>query len=318
MSEEILQIDENFTIDESIERYEVHEYSPVSGTTNLNSGGEIRIVIESQDLFTHPSESYLIIEGRLMKTDNTSFDNTDVITMCNNGIMHMFQNIKYELSGQEIESINYPGQSTTMLGVLKYSDDFMKTHGLNMMCYRDFNTGAADLKINEGFRIRHNLLIEEPDSKGSFSFRIPLKHIFGFAEDYNKIVYGFKHQLTLNRKSDDDAIFKKADTPDGQIILNKLSWYVPHVDPTFEQKNKLYNIIESKATLNVGYRGRQCDTISVPQTTNFSWRLAVKSSSESPRWIIIAFQTDRTSDQDKNASVFDHIDLKKYLCNFKF
>ena len=40
---------------------------PITGT-NLNNPGEIRINIETQDLFTHPSESYLIFEGRLTKT----------------------------------------------------------------------------------------------------------------------------------------------------------------------------------------------------------------------------------------------------------
>ena len=44
--------------------------------------------------------------------------------------------------------------------------------------------------------------------KGTFSFRIPMKHIFGFCEDYGKIVYGLQHNLTLVRKTDDDAIFR--------------------------------------------------------------------------------------------------------------
>ena len=37
-----------------------------------------------------------------------------------------------------------------------------------------------------------------------------MKHIFGFCEDYDKIVYGLKHNLTLVRKTDDDAIFRLA------------------------------------------------------------------------------------------------------------
>ena len=36
-----------------------------------------------------------------------------------------------------------------------------------------------------------------------------MKHIFGFCEDYDKIVYGLKHNLTLVRKTDDDAIFEE-------------------------------------------------------------------------------------------------------------
>ena len=48
--------------------------------------------------------------------------------------------------------------------------------------------------------------------KGTFSCRIPMKHIFGFCKDYDKIVYGLKHNLTFVRKTDDDAIFRGAAT----------------------------------------------------------------------------------------------------------
>ena len=46
-------------INESIEEYEYHEYEPSTGTS-LNNGGNIRISIESQDVFRNPSESYFI------------------------------------------------------------------------------------------------------------------------------------------------------------------------------------------------------------------------------------------------------------------
>ena len=68
---------------------------------------------------THPSESYLIFEGRLTKADGTAYVNADVVALTNNAIMHLFSRIEYHLSNQVIESINYPGQATTMLGLLK-------------------------------------------------------------------------------------------------------------------------------------------------------------------------------------------------------
>ena len=73
-------------IDESIEEYEYHEYDPITGT-NLNNGGNIRISIESQDGFTHPSESYLIFEGRLTKVDGTAYASADEVALTNNAIM---------------------------------------------------------------------------------------------------------------------------------------------------------------------------------------------------------------------------------------
>ena len=84
-----------------------------------------------------------------------------------------------------IESINYPGQATTMLGLLKYPDDFSKNQGLNQSWYKDTATTAVKTD-NNGFAARHAYLIQSPTVNGTFSFRIPMKHIFGFCEDYDK------------------------------------------------------------------------------------------------------------------------------------
>ena len=76
-------------------------------------------------------------------------------------------------------SINYPGQATTMLGLLKYPGDFSKAQGLNQLWYKDTATTAVKAD-NNGFAARHAYLIKSPTVKRTFSFRIPMKHIFGF------------------------------------------------------------------------------------------------------------------------------------------
>ena len=141
----------------------------------------------------------MIFVGSLTKTDGTLYVNADEVALTNNAIMHLFSRIEYHLSNQLIESINYPGQTTTMLGLLKYPDDFSKAQGLNQLWYKD--TAITAVKAdNNGFAARHAYLIQSPTVKGTFSFRIPMKHIFGFCEDYDKSVYGLKHNLTLVRK----------------------------------------------------------------------------------------------------------------------
>ena len=95
-----------------------------------------------------------------------------------------------------------------MLGLLKYPADFSNAQGLNQLWYKDTPSTAVKAD-NNGFVARHAYLIQLPTVKGTFSFRIPMKHIFGFCEGYDKIVYGLKHSLTLVRKADDDAIFEE-------------------------------------------------------------------------------------------------------------
>ena len=316
----ILRITDPILKDDSIDKYEEIVYEPVAGT-NLNAPGQdIRITIETQDIFTHPSESYLIVEGQLIKADGTPYDPANLVTLTNNGIMHLFKRIRYDLSGQDIENIMNVGQATTMLGLLKYPDDFSKSKGLNQLWYKDTTTIANN--DNNGFNIRRSYIFGIPPNVvinpvGTFSFRIPLKHIFGFCEDYDKIVYGLKHNLTLTRNNDNDAIYKSGavdgggnDTyADGKVELKKISWFMPHVMPADEDKMKLYKIIERKEKIPVGYRMIQCDS-AIVTGRDFSWRLAVKSSPEVPRFIIVGLQTNKIGNQKQNPSIFDNLDVR--------
>ena len=311
----ILRITDPILSDDSIAKYEDVEYEPVTGTNLNSSGQDIRLIIETQDIFTHPSESFLIIEGELKKNDNNRYADDDPITLKNNGILHLFKRIRYDLSGQEIENIINLGQATTMLGLLKYPDDFSKSKGLNQLWYKD-TTDTAVLADNVGFKIRHDYIITNSRPRGSFSFRIPLKHIFGFCGDYDKVVYGLKHNLTLTRNDDNEAIYRGANNAAGnplvagKIVLSKISWFMPHVTPADKDKMELYKIIERKEKIPVGYRMIQCDSASIPQnSTNFSWRLSVKSSPEVPRFIIVSFQSGKSNNQLQNPSIFDNVNV---------
>ena len=143
-----------------------------------------------------------------------------------------------------------------------------------------------------------------------------MKHIFGFCEDYDKVVYGLKHNLTLTRNNDNEAIFKTDNVDgagndavvDGKVILSKVSWFMPHVTPA--DKMELYKIIERKEKIPVGYRRIQCDNAPIPPSiTSFSWRLSVKSSPEVPRFIIVGFQTNKSGNQKTNPSLFNTVNV---------
>ena len=317
----ILRITEPILKDDSIDKYEEIAYEPVAGTNLNSSGQDIRITIETQDIFTHPSESYLIVEGQLLKADGTPYNRATEVALANNGIMHLFKRIRYDLSGQEIENIMNVGQATTMLGLLKYPDDFSKSKGLNQLWYKD-TTLTPVLNENVGFKIRHDYILGTDSVNvnpvGTFSFKIPLKHIFGFCEDYDKVVYGLKHNLTLTRNNDNDAIYVRLTqdgvgndtTPYGKVLLRQITWFMPHVTPADKDKMELYKIIERKEKIPVGYRMIQCDNASIPQNlTSFSWRLSVKSSPEVPRYIIVGFQTNGINNQATNPSIFFNVSL---------
>jgi len=72
-----------------------------------------------------------------------------------------------------------------MLGLLKFPHDFQKSTGLNQLWFKD--TGAtAHIQNNAGFGVRQQYIIQKPEPNGTFSFRIPLKHIFGYVMNMRK------------------------------------------------------------------------------------------------------------------------------------
>ena len=89
------------------------------------------------------------------------------------------------------------------------------------MWYKD-TASNADKADNNGFAARHAYHIQSETVKCTFSFRNPMKYIFGLCEDYDKIVYDLKHRLTLVRKTDDDAIFRAAAAGTGKVSLDKM------------------------------------------------------------------------------------------------
>ena len=304
----IFRITEPITINEDIEKYKHFACQPVVETNLNNSGGAIRIYIENKDIFTHLSESFLLVEGRLTKGNGGDYGADDHVSLANNSMMYLFKDMRYELSGQEMEKIANLGQATTMLGLLKYPDDFSKSKGLNQCWYKDTLRTAETQNV--GWNLRRLYIIKHPDPKGSFGFKIPLKHIFGFCNDYDKVVHGFKHALILTRNDDHDAIFRAGAVDPGKITLSKVSWFMPDVVPDLETKKNLLGIIGRKEKLAVGYRMIQCTSAAIPRTTSFSWRLSVKSSPEVLRFIIVRFQTERTGEQDRNPSIFNHCNIR--------
>ena len=315
---DILQITEDIPVDDSIYEYEYKEYNAIAGTDY--NRGSIVITIEAQDIYTHPAESFLMIDGNLRKRaraingDVQYYDDNDTITLINNGIMYLFSDIRYHLASHEIEVLQNPGYASSMLGMLKYPDDFNKSQGLNQLWAPDTpitDNNVANKTNNDGFKKRHKYIISEPAVAGTFNIKIPLKHFLGFCEDYKKVLYGMQQRLTLTRSGNkDDPIFRSGGEI-AELHIEKIRWFMPHVIPSDAYRLQLDKIIERKEKIPVGYRMLQCDNSQVPaDSQNFTWRLGVKSSPDIPRFIIVGFQKDKYNNQSKNPAIFNHLSVR--------
>ena len=61
-----------------------------------------------------------ILEGDVLKADNTRYADADLIALTNNGLLYLFSSLKLTLAGQTVKHVNYPGQATSPLGLMSY------------------------------------------------------------------------------------------------------------------------------------------------------------------------------------------------------
>lgn len=274
----ILNVGEKVLIDDSIESIEIHPYNPYNDSFKNND--EVRIAINRQDLIVLPHQSHLLIEGTINKD----------CTLINNAIAFLFQDVRYELNGVEIDRTKNCGITTTMKGLVSYgkeSEHALESSAWNMGVYKEI-------------------------TDGDFSFTIPLSHLLGFAEDYKKVVINAKHELILNRTNSNVNCAVPKDTKHADIDITRIVWRVPIVKVSDKEKLRLMEYVENDIPLPIAFR--TWDLYEYPLLPAGSqkhvWPIRTSSQLEKPRFVIIGLQTSRKNEESKDMSQFDH-------CNFQ-
>jgi len=188
--------------------------------------------------------------------------------------------------------------------------------GLDWMWKPDEVDAAADTS-NTPF-LHRNLLISPPPF--NFSVCIPLKVIFNFCNDYNKLIWGLKHRIRMTRTNSTRALFRSAANinaaaariypattavaNDAIVNLTTFRWCMPNVRPSPSHEQALLEIVGNNSQfIDVAFLNKRTNSIAVPAATKFTWPLATTSGVERPRYIVILFQ-GAVADQTVNSSAY--------------
>lgn len=284
-----LNINQSPVLDDSIVSMHLHSYNPYM--TSFNNSDEIRISIQQQDIYTLPHESLIYIEGTYSK--NSKFkdgaNGSTLPRLINNSAAFLFDEIRYELNGFEIDKCKNVGLTTTMKGVVSFTTSDLYSIKNSGWTLEDLDDGT--IKI------------------GSFSYCLPLKQFLGFAEDYKTIIMNAKQELILIRSRRNTNIFcGNEEVVD--IKIDKIQWKIPHVKVSDSVKLSLLKYVERSQPINLFFRSWDLyEYPTLPQNDRNIWAVKTTNQVNKPRYIIIGFQTKRNNVINADASHFDHCNL---------
>lgn len=278
---EILNVNNRVTFENAIRREEWHTYDPYASTRYENSD-EIRIPIHYQDICTTPFDSYIVIEGRFTKANGEAL--TETVKLPTNGFAFLFDEIRYELFGIEVDKVKNVGITSTMKG------------------YVSIGSNEKSVYETAGWTNTINGLT------GDFVVSIPLKLLLGFAEDFHRIIVNAKQELILVRARNDSNVY--ISSTELKINLYKIQWRIKHVYPSDDEKLNLLNIINNNEPLQIPFRSWDLYEYPVlPIASKQVWSIKSTNQLETPRFVILSFQTDIKNKTDSDSSLFNHCQL---------
>jgi hypothetical protein len=291
--EDPLQVTRKPVYDTRVTSKEYHAYYPYP-SAGFGTGMEIRIPIHHQDLYTLPHTSRLVLEGKLVKdpaadgTDGNKF-NDDIHQLTTNGYAHLFAQIRYELNGVVVDQVTDPGIATTLKGLAS------------------FEAGSAESGAAGGFldtKDTWNVLT------GAFWASIPLSNLLGIFEDFKKILINIRQELVLLRANNNNNALYSSDRTFG-ISIEKIYWLMEHVSVDDKTRLALTDVLKNDPWLELNFMSWELHTYpTLLQTKRHTWTVKTAPQLETPRYVIVAFQTDRRNNKEKSNSGFDGVGIE--------
>lgn len=286
-SSSILSIDKLAVRDDSIIKKEIYQYTPY--TTSIGENDEIRIAIQSKDAYLLPSESYLYM--RLLGTSAGAHVANDAqVQFALNFASFMFTDARYELNGVEVDRVRNVGRATTMKLMTASSASHLNGYDV----------------IAKAFEIS----MANRDGPRHYDVVLPLSVLFGFCDDYRKIIVNCKHELILNRaRTSLDLAHGGADRDGAASVtfqLEKIEWKMPHITLADPMKLNMLNYLSKNRKITVQHRSMDMiEYPALPEATSHMWAVKTVPHVNRPRYVIVAFQTERNNVRIPNASKFD-------------
>ena len=216
----------------------------------------------------------------------------------------LFNSIKLETSGgRTIEYIDHCHPNLLMYKLLTSTGD-------------EHESGFVR---NQGNRDSHLKSDHIAAQRGHMYMMVKMSDLLGFVNDLEKIIYGLGFKLLLKRNNNDRALYRVNANPgavanDGNIEIRDISWCVPSIDPSNDNRIIVQTGLSKKNNVDFSYYERKTFYRNVPNATNFLFDLGMEGGLERPLYIIVGFENNNVNEQNHDASTFDVMNVTECYC----
>ena len=245
-------------------------------TINTN----INIIFNRKENHLNLHDSYLEIEFVVSDDAGGVFANDANIRLVNYGMMALFSSIKLETSvGRTFEYIDHCHPNLLMYKLLTSTDD-------------EYESGFVRNQGNRDSQLKSDHIAAQ---RGHMYKMIKMSNLFGLANDLEKIINGLGFKLILKRNNNDRALYRVNANPgavanDDNIEIKDISWCVPSVDPSNDNRIIVQKSLSKKNNVDFSYYERKTFYKNVPKATNFLFDLGMESGMERPQYIIVGLK----------------------------
>ena len=287
--DEILQVQDAPVWDSSVERVEFHTINP-SNPSALQNNDIIHFAMNQSDTLVLLESSYFLVSGRLAKKDADGALSASTKTkFVKGGILFLFSRAEIKIDNARIQEITEPGY--VCLPRIKATYNDWAVRHLQLM-------GMDDDFGMEGDGTFHSVVI-------------PFRVLFTLGEDFKKVLVNSKLEVLLTRaRSDDNAIIQSSEET-YSLNISKVQFRLPFVQVDDVARLNFLKIIEKDEALPLVFRSWDLYQYpELPKSTSHTWTIKTSTQLEKPRYVIVFFQTDRSHNKLKDASLYDHCNLR--------
>ena len=295
-------LDTTYGYNNDIHKSKIIKYQSNNLATMNTVNTNTNIILNREENHLNIRDSYLEIEFVVSDDAGGVFADDANIRLVNYGMMALFSSIKLETSGgRTIEYIDHCHPNLLMLLTSigdEYGSGFVRNQG------------------NRDSQLKGDHIAAQ---RGHMYMMIKMSDLFGFVNDLEKIIYGLGFKLILKRNNNDRALFRVnanlgAVANDGNIEIRDISWCVPSIDPSNDNRINVQKGLSKKNNVDFSYYERKTFYKNVPNATIFLFDLGMESGMERLQYIIISFENNNVNEQTHDASTFHIMNVTECYC----